>query len=610
VITSTATTLCAFFPMLFWPGIMGGFMSYLPKTLIVTLSASLLVALIVNPTLCAVFMRVRPETMHRGASRKDSRFMAAYEKFLRFSLRHYIVTLVLAVGSLVLITFLYFVYGRGILFFPEIESNRAMVNVKAPRGTTLETTDGIAKQVEKEAACCENIDFVIADVGTGGSGVFVGGGSSRSDAARVSIYFREWGERVEKSSATIEHIRRRIATIVGAEVNVAEEQHGPPRGEPVNIEISGEDFTVLAHLAARFRDAIKDIHGVVDLKDDYDPGQPEIRIIVDKETASLLGISTSDVAGVVRTAVSGVKAGVFREEDEEYDIVVRLPRRERVNLDTIRNMTISDRAGRQVPLSSIAAITMSSGLGSIRRIEQERVVTVTSDIKGRLSEEVRREVQETVGKIILPAGYRINYAGENVEQDKANRFLRQAFMVALLLITLVLVTQFNSVAIPFIVLFTVVLSLVGVFFGLLVTATPFGIIMTGIGVISLAGVVVNNSIVLLDYIQKTRARGLAVLEALVLSGKVRLRPVLLTAVTTIFGLLPMATGVNLDFKNLALEVGSESSQWWSSLAVAVIFGLAFATVLTLVVVPTLYQALYGWREKTAAEPLLMETDDS
>jgi multidrug efflux pump subunit AcrB len=202
-----------------------------------------------------------------------------------------------------------------------------------------------------------------------------------------------------------------------------------------------------------------------------------------------------------------------------------------------------------------------------------------------------------MGGVEIPEGVEVSFTGENVEQEKNERFLKRAFQIAMLLIALVLVTQFNSVAIPFIIIFTVLLSLIGVLIGLIVTGTPFGIIMTGIGVISLAGVVVNNSIVLLDYIEKSRARGMALREALILSGKVRLRPVLLTAITTIFGLLPMATGVNVNFRRLALEIGTESSQWWNSLAVAVIFGLAFATVLTLVVVPTFYLAFYGRGEK-------------
>jgi multidrug efflux pump subunit AcrB len=365
----------------------------------------------------------------------------------------------------------------------------------------------------------------------------------------------------------------------------------------VNIEVTGEDFTLLARSAARIRKAVLDIEGVVDLKDDYDPGQPEIRVEVNKERASLLGVNTTDVATTVRAAVNGVEAGVFREADEEYDIVVRLPKEKRDSLAALRHLTVADIAGNQIPLANLARLEMASGLGSIRRIDQKRVVTVSANVRGRLAEEVRRDVETAVGALDLPAGVNVSYTGENVEQEESEAFMKRAFVIAVLLIFLVLVTQFNSVGIPFIIIFAILLSLVGVFAGLLITATPFGVIMTGIGVISLAGVVVNNSIVLLDYIEKSRARGLPLREALIVSGKVRLRPVLLTAITTICGLLPMATGVNIDFRRFAVEIGSESSQWWNSLAVAVIFGLAFATILTLVVVPTFYRAFYGRRER-------------
>jgi multidrug efflux pump subunit AcrB len=597
VITSTATTLCAFFPMIFWPGIMGEFMSYLPRTLIITLTASLFVALVINPTLCSAFMRVTPETKKKGKRGGMTRLTDLYERFLGFALDHHVASLVFSVGLLVGIILLYGVFGKGVLFFPEIEPNRAIINIEAPKGTSLWTSDGYARDAEEIARCCGDVDYVIADVGTGGGGnMFGGAGASQANSARVSVVFPAWSEREEKASLILGRMRDEVQ-IVGAEVNVTEEEHGPPTGPPVNIEVTGEDFAALARAAARIQGAVKEIEGVVDLKDDYDPGQPEIQVLVNKERASLLGVSTTDVATTVRAAMNGVEAGVFREADEEYDITVRLPKSKRDSLSALRHLTVSDMSGSQVPLTTLARLEMASGLGSVRRIDQKRVVTVTANVSDRLAEDVRRDVEDAVAALDLPEGVRVSYTGENVEQEESAAFMKRAFVTAILLIFLVLVTQFNSVGIPFIIIFTVLLSLVGVYVGLLVTGTPFGIIMTGIGVISLAGVVVNNSIVLLDYIEKSRARGYALRDALILSGKVRLRPVLLTAITTICGLIPMATGVNIDFRHLAIEIGSESSQWWNSLAVAVIFGLAFATVLTLVVVPTFYHAFYGRAER-------------
>jgi multidrug efflux pump subunit AcrB len=257
----------------------------------------------------------------------------------------------------------------------------------------------------------------------------------------------------------------------------------------------------------------------------------------------------------------------------------------------IENLLIPTRAGSPVPLSTVAHIELATGYGSIRHLDQKRVVTLTANTFGRNSNEVLGDAQELLAGLKLPAGYKIIFSGEQEEQQKASAFLAKAFVAALFLIVLVLVTQFNSLIQTFIVMTSVVLSLSGVFLGLLLTATPFGIIMTGIGVISLAGVVVNNAIVLIDYVNQLRVQGLALREALIQAGMVRFRPVMLTAVTTILGLLPMAVGVSFDFRSFSWEIGGESAQWWGAMAVAVIFGLAVATLLTLVVVPVLYSLM-------------------
>jgi multidrug efflux pump subunit AcrB len=603
VTTSTATTLAAFVPMLFWPGIMGEFMSYLPATLIVTLSSSLFVALVINPTLCAAFMRVKPRPAPAAGGGREPAFMRAYERVLAFSIDRWRLSIAVGFASLVAMALLYGRFGRGVEFFPDIEPNRAQVTIKAPRGTALATTDALAARAEEAVACCGNVDFVIADVGAGGGGAFVGSGSARPDAARVSTYFPDWEKRREPASQTLDRIRASVEReIVGAEAIVEKEQHGPPSGPPVNLEISGEDFAVLKRVADRVREAVATVPGVVDLKDDYDAGRPEIRVEVDKERAELLGLTTADVATAVRAAVNGVEAGVFREGDEEYDITVRLPRDERGDLDAVGQMTIGTRTGARVPLSAVARLELAAGFGSIRRIDQKRTVTVSADVRGRLADDVRREALAAVAQLTLPPRTRIASTGEHEEQQKNQRFLGQVFVVAILLISLILVAQFDSLRFVLIIMLTVPLSLVGVYFGLLVTHTAFGVIMTGIGVISLAGVVVNNAIVLLDFVRAARGRGLPVRAALIESGKVRLRPVFLTAVTTMLGLLPMATGVDFDFRTVSLTFGSESAQWWRSLAIAVIFGLGVATVLTLVMVPTFYRALFGRGEAPAAAP--------
>jgi multidrug efflux pump len=314
----------------------------------------------------------------------------------------------------------------------------------------------------------------------------------------------------------------------------------------------------------------------------------------------MLGVDTVMVANYIKAAVLGRKVGTFRQGEDEYDITLRLPPEKRDDLQKILQLNIPGPKGEPIPLSSLAHTEYAGGLGSITRIDQKRVITVESEVKGRLANDALAEVKQKLSGYRPPPGYKIEFTGENEEQKEAKDFLLKAFIVALFLITLVLITQFNSIALPFIIMVSVILSLIGVLIGLLIVGIPFGIIMTGIGVISLAGVVVNNAIVLIDYIQLLRQRGLARREALVQAGLVRLRPVLLTAITTILGLIPMATGISFNFREFRFVLGSANSQWWGPMAIAVIFGLAFATLLTLVVVPTMYELIDSTAEKLRA----------
>jgi multidrug efflux pump len=381
---------------------------------------------------------------------------------------------------------------------------------------------------------------------------------------------------------------------------VEKEEEGPPTGAPINIEISGEDIFVLGELAARVRKEIRDIAGLVDLKDNFVKGKPEIRVRVDKEKAALLGLDTYTIAYTIKAAINGVKAGVYREGKEEYDIIARLPERDRRSIESLKRITVSGPRGEPIPLTTLAGVSLGSGIGAIMRLDQKRVVTISGDVSGRLANDVIKEIDSRLQQnIVWPRGYVFRFSGEQEEQAKARAFLSKAFLSAIAIILLILMTQFNSFVTPFIILTSVVLSLVGVFIGLLVTGTAFGIIMTGIGVISLAGVVVNNAIVLIDYYNQLLANGLSSYDALLRAGSVRFRPVMLTAITTILGLLPMATGISFDFSKLAWDIGGESSQWWGPMAVAVIFGLGFATLLTLIVVPVLCSLAHNMRNRKA-----------
>jgi len=585
VISSTLTTLCAFFPMTFWPGIMGEFMKYLPLTLIVTLTASLFVALVINPTLCGHFMSLGKNA--GLVERQPAGIIRFYSNTLEFALRHRLVVVVASFLLLAGIVGAYALLGHGVELFPDIEPNRAFVEVKAPEGTNLDASNDLALQVEKFAAQDPDIRYVISEVGTSGNDQ--GGSESvQSNMSKISLDFLERDERQDDSRNVLDRIRAAVSPLAGAEFKVEKQEEGPPTGPPVSVEISGEDIQVLERLVSEARQLIKNVPGLVDLKDDFSKAKPEIRIDVDREKASLLRLSTAEISEMVKAAISGTKLGVYRQGEDEYDIIARMPPHRRTSIADIRNLLVPAVDGAPVPLSTVAEIKLSTGFGSIRHIDQKRVVTISADTYGRNSNEVLQEVQQRLAGLELPSGYQVYYSGEQEEQQKASAFLSKAFIGAILLIMLVLITQFNSVLQTLIVMTSVILSLTGVFLGLMITATPFGIIMTGIGVISLAGVVVNNAIVLIDYINQLLKEGVALNTALVRAGVVRFRPVLLTATTTILGLLPMAVGVSFDFKSMAWEIGGESADWWGPMAVAVIFGLAFATLLTLVVVPVLY----------------------
>jgi len=598
VITSTLTTLGAFSPMLFWPGIMGEFMGYLPQTLIMALSASLFVALVINPVLSARYQKVKINNPSKKRAPREPFIKQFYLILLKWSLRHRWVVIVSAVVLLITATVAFALFGKGTEFFPDTEPRRAYVNIKMPEGTNLDTSDQLVARIEKIVSEYEDIRYVISNIGAMGGDPFSQGGTG-THISRVVLDFKDFHDRSRPSSEIIKEVRQRILKAVhGAEVQVEKEEEGPPTGPPINIEIFGEDIHMLGELAARARKIIKDIPGLVDLKDNFVKGKPEIRVRVDKEKSALMGLDTYTIAYTVKSAINGVKAGVFREGKDEYDIIARLPERDRKSIKSLKRITVSGPRGEPIPLTSLAEVKLGSGIGAIMRLDQKRVVTISGDVSGRLANDVIKDIDVRLSqKIDWPRGYSFRFTGEQEEQAKAQAFLSKAFFACIALILLILLTQFNSFITPLIILASVVFSLIGVFLGLLITGTAFGIIMTGIGVISLAGVVVNNAIVLIDYINQLLAKGLSSTESLLRAGAVRFRPVMLTAITTILGLLPMATGISFDFSKMAFDIGGESSQWWGPMAVAVIFGLGFATLLTLILVPVLCSLAHGFRKR-------------
>ena len=617
VITSTLTTVAAFAPLIFWPGIVGEFMGYLPKTLIIALFASLFVALVINPTLCSVFIKIRPPKPGAKPHLDDRGvphgwFIRHYESLLAFCIRPWIRGLIILVGFIMLIGTIVLwsaVSGR-VEFFPAGDPRRAQVNINLPIGTPLETTNAFSTAIEDLIMQHQigrpgghgNVSYITANVGSAGSGraAFLGGGGGENtNVGQISIEFIDYEDRTTESLKTIEQLRRDIGSPPGLDVTIDVEKGGPPAGKPIEIEISGDDFNTVRRIAEQVRRMVAQLPGVADLEDDYDAGMPEMNFVVDQERAGRVGLRSSEIATVVRGAIQGIEVGIYREGNEEYDIVVRLPEEFRQNVNQIESLVIARQDGQGVPLSAIARTRFAHGLSAIKRIDRKPTITVSGDVSpGVTSGEVLAAARALLAQNqrLLPAGYTIRYTGESEEQDAAMSFLAQAGIMAIFLILLILVTQFDSLILPFIILISVLLSWIGVFGGLAIHAMPFGTLMTGMGIISLAGIVVNNSIVMIDYTEKLRQRGMARREAVLAAGATRLRPVLLTAVTTVLGLMPMALGINIDIRNLAFNTRSESSLWWAPMAIAVIYGLAVSTILTLIVVPATYSIFSGLRE--------------
>lgn len=582
VITSTATTLAAFAPLLFWPGIMGSFMSWLPKTLIITLTSSLFVAMIINPTLSSILVT---RSKQADTFKREHWFIRGYRGLLRLVLQYRLTTMLLSVLLLVGCVVVYSRYGAGVELFPDIDPRRAIIDIRMPQGTNINATNELSLKIEHRLKRIhEDLERDIASVGSAGE-------SAGEHLGSITLIFDRYETRRRPSMDAIMEMRTAVKDLAGAEIKIDKQDDGPPTGDPVSLQLAGEDFAVLRELSNKIRDAIEDVPNLVNLRSDLEATRPELAFHVDRERAMRLGVNTRIVGDFLKTAIFGREVGKYRQFNDEYDITVRLPESQRSNFDELFRLHVPNSAGASIPLSSIGDFEYVGGFGTIRRVDQKRVVTLSADAEGRLASDVLKDVQDRVAKIPLPPGYKIRFAGEAEEQDKAMAFLTKAFVIALAMIVLIMVMQFNTLIVPLLILTTVILSLIGVLIGLLVTHMPFGIIMTGVGVISLAGVVVNNAIVLLDYTRLLEGRGVPLVEAAIQAGTTRLRPVLLTAVTTILGLVPMALGVSFDFTEMQMAWKSESSQWWSSMAYAVIFGLAFATLLTLVVLPTLYVSM-------------------
>lgn len=499
----------------------------------------------------------------------------------------------------------------GVEFFPETDPNRIIVELEGPIGMNVDATNEIAQfaqqriydLIDRDENVRANIESIQTNVGVAGDPFFGGGGQS-PELARLTLNLVDFGERIEPSGITLTKIRDVIRDIPDVIINIDGEQIGPPTGAPVNIEISGDEFDEIVRITQDITQILVDasvtqtVPGLVDVRNNVSGGLPEYRILVDYESASRFGLSMADIAQTIRIANNGLEASKWRDGEDEYDIVVRLRPEDRQDLESMRNLNIRTQMGAVIPLVSVASFEEGSGLGNITRLNLQRTATVVGQAApGFSGPEVLAKAQQVLAEYQrnLPPGYSMEYTGESEDQDEAFGFLTTALLVGFALIFLVMLAKFNSLVSPLIIMIAVGLSLIGVLLGLILTRTPFGL-MTFIGIISLAGIVCVNNIVLMDYIKQLTEQGLSKKNAIIEAGLIRFRPVILTALTTILGLVPLTFGININFVELfnsfdpQFQFGSENTAFWGPMGIAIISGLTFATFLTLVVVPVLYSA--------------------
>ncbi|MBK7577867.1 MAG: efflux RND transporter permease subunit [Ignavibacteria bacterium] len=672
VVAGTLTTLAPFFPLLFWPGLVGEFMVYLPAILIITLTASLVVAYIMNPVFAVDFMDRKPARVSKrklfaigaaiglasvgavtggqvwiaflsiftfGFWLTNRKFitprlikpfqektlpwvMDLYRGTLRFVLQGKRPYLVIAsmVGLFVVTIFLMVVAGPKVVFFPKADPNYAYVYVQMPIGTDAAETDSVVRVVEQRVNKVLGhknplVKSVISNVGLGAGDPQNPDRTITPHKGKVTVAFVEFQYR--HGASTQEYLgkfRDELRDLPGVEILVAKESNGPPTGKPINIEISGDELDQLIAIQDRVRRILVDslqIPGIEKLKSDLVRNKPELSVVIDREKANAEGISTAQVGMALRNSLYGSEATKYRSGEDEYAVQLRAREDMRGNADALLNLPITYRdmsSGqfRQIPMSSIAHLEYSSTFAGINRKNQKRVVTLGSNVlEGFNENEVNAEIRAALKNFELEDGYEIKLTGAQEEQAESANFLAMAFGIAAMLILLIMVTQFNSLSKPLLIMVTVLFSLIGVLLGFVIFRMTFSIVITGVGVIALAGIVVRNGIVLVDFTDVLRKQGWRTKRAIIEGGAIRFNPVVLTAGATILGLVPLAVGLNIDFWELInlrdphIHIGSDSVAFWGPLAWSIVFGLSFSTFLTLVVVPCMYYIMATFQVRGA-----------
>ncbi len=704
IIASTATTLAAFLPLAIWPGIIGEFMKYLPMTLIIVLSSSLFIALVINPMLTSLYMRVEEAEMNvrrlfittgilfvvgllllgagwntlgnlfvlGGVIGLLNRYLLtpatawfqnkllpalenSYERLLRFSLRgakpwlFFYGMIGLLFASLVLLG----MFPPKVEFFPQNEPQYVNVYIDMPIGTDIEETNRVTQEVEGMVMKAINrpeflqegengeaeqflVNSVIAQVGEGTSDPAEGPQlGATPNKGRITVSFLKFQDRQGlRTNDVLNAIRDEVKGYPDALIRATKNSDGPPQGLPINLEITSADYeTALAYADGmkRFIESTG-IQGVEGLKLDVEKSKPEMPITIDRDKARRYGLSTQQIGYGIRSALFGREVSRYKDGEDDYPINLRFSDAYRNNADALMNQKIifrsaSDGQIKEVPISAVATAGRSTTYNAIKRKDLDRTVTLSSNVLGGYNaNEVVAAIKDAMSNYPAQDGVQWEFTGQQEEQAKEMAFLSKALVIALFLIFLIIVAQFNSISTPFIIGFSVLFSLTGVFLGLVVFRQDFVIIMTMIGIISLAGVVVNNAIVLIDYTnllfdRKKRELGLGeddplpfieIVPLIIQGGRTRLRPVLLTAITTVLGLLPLAIGINVDFVSLLAEydpkiyIGGDNNIFWKPMSWAIIYGLTFATFLTLVIVPImmwyLTRADYKWLKRLPVDP--------
>lgn len=589
IIASTCTTLAAFVPLAFWPGTSGEFMKYLPITLIAVLSASLVMALLFVPTLGSIFGKTgaNSEEARRNLAAAETGdldtvtgFTGTYIQFLKRTLNRPWINVAGVTGILVFVYVLFNVFGEGTEYFPEVEQPFGTVEIRARGDLSTDEKDALVRQVEERILDMPEIEFVYAKTGSSDQG-------AEDQIGIITLNYVEWDER-RKADVILEEIRTKTSDLVGIGIETRKPDPGPPIGKPILIELSSRNGDALEAAVSRTRSLIEQHPAVVNVEDSRPLPGIEWQIKVDRAEAARFGADVSLVGAMVQLVTNGIKIGEYRpdDSDDEIDIRVRYPEGSR-NLSQIDELRIPTADG-LVPISTFVTREPAQKVGTINRTDMRRTINIQADVAtGYLENMVVAELRAMAADMEIDPRVSVAFRGSTEDQAEDSKFLGQAMMMALAIMAIILVTQFNSIYQAGLILTAVLFSTGGVLLGHLIMGKPFGIIMSSVGVITLAGIVVNNNIVFIDTYNVLRARGEAAYQAVLRTCAIRLRPVLLTTVTTIVGLMPMVLGVNINLIDREVSIGAPSSQWWTQLASSVAGGLAFATILTLVLTPSL-----------------------